>query len=100
MRKASLQLAREYTTDQYSFLNSKRIIVDSKVKTLVKISNREQEILQLICKQYTTPEIAEQLSISPRTVDGHRNRLLAKLNCRNTVGLVIYAIKNQIVDIV
>ena len=64
-----------------------------------KLSNRESEILQLICEQYKTSEIAKKLYISPRTVDGHRNNLLMKLNCRNTAGLVVYAIQNQIVKV-
>lgn len=60
---------------------------------------REKEILQLICEQYTTPEIGEKLFISPRTVDGHRNNLLSKLGCKNVAGLVAFAIQNQVVDI-
>lgn len=63
------------------------------------ISAREQEILQLICEEYTTTEIAEKLFISPRTVDGHRNNLLTKLNCRNTAGLVVIALQEELVDI-
>lgn len=64
-----------------------------------RLSSRESEILQLICEQYKTAEIAKKLYISPRTVDGHRNNLLMKLNCRNTAGLVVYAIQNQIVKV-
>ncbi len=64
-----------------------------------KLSKRELEILQLICEQYKTSEIAQKLFISPRTVDGHRNNLLIKLNCRNTAGLVVYAIQNQLIEI-
>ncbi|MFK7948788.1 MAG: LuxR C-terminal-related transcriptional regulator [Saprospiraceae bacterium] len=65
----------------------------------VKISNRELEILHLICEQYTTLEIAQKLYISPRTVDVHRNKLLNKLQCKNTVGLVVYAIQNGLIEI-
>lgn len=61
------------------------------------LTERETEILQLVCEQYTAAEIAEKLFISPRTVDGHRNNLLQKLNCRNTAGLVVYALQNQLV---
>jgi len=64
-----------------------------------QLTEREQEILQLICEQYTASEIAEKLFISPRTVDGHRNNLLQKLNCRNTAGLVVYALQNKLVSI-
>ncbi|NOQ71832.1 MAG: response regulator [Crocinitomix sp.] len=63
------------------------------------LTTREKEILQLICEQYTAPEIAEKLFISPRTVDGHRNNLLSKLDCKNVAGLVVLALQYQIVDI-
>lgn len=60
------------------------------------LTPREIEILQLICKQYTSSEIADILSISSRTVDGHRNNLLEKTNTKNIAGLVVYAIQNEI----
>lgn len=60
------------------------------------LSPREIEILQLICQQKTTSEIAEQLFLSPRTVEGHRNNLLLKTESRNIAGLVVYAIQNEI----
>lgn len=64
----------------------------------VKLTNRELEILMLICEEKTTNEIAVQLFISPRTVEGHRNNLLDKTGAKNTAGLVLYAVKNKIVD--
>ena len=60
------------------------------------LSPREIEILQLICQQKTTAEIAEELFLSPRTVEGHRNNLLLKTESRNIAGLVVYAIQNEI----
>ncbi|MGE6356777.1 response regulator [Flavobacterium sp. NPDC079362] len=60
------------------------------------LSPREVEILQLICQQKTTTEIAEHLYLSPRTVEGHRNNLLLKTESRNIAGLVVYAIQNEI----
>jgi DNA-binding NarL/FixJ family response regulator len=62
------------------------------------ITSREKEIIQLICKEFTTPEIAQKLFISERTVDGHRNNLLLKTGCRNTAGLVLFAIKHNLFD--
>ena len=55
--------------------NGKKIRSDLDKKLL---SKRELEVLELICSEYTTSEIAEKLFISPRTVDGHRNNLIAK----------------------
>jgi DNA-binding NarL/FixJ family response regulator len=64
-----------------------------------EVTNREKETLQLICKEFTTPGIAEKLFISEHTVDGHRNNLLMKTGCRNTAGLVLFAIKYNLFDI-
>ena len=60
----------------------------------IELTAREKEVLQLICAEYTTQEIADKLYISNRTVEGHRNNMLSKLGCRNTAGLVVYAIQN------
>lgn len=63
------------------------------------ITEREKEIIALICQQYTAQEIADKLFIAKRTVEGHKNRLLSKIGVKNTAGLVIYAIQKQLVDI-
>lgn len=63
------------------------------------LSEREKEVLALICQEYTAKEIGEKLFISFRTVEGHRKNLISKLNVRNTAGLVVLAIKNEIVKI-
>lgn len=65
----------------------------------VELTEREKEILLLLCKELTNIEIGEQLFLSPRTVEGHRNHLLAKTGCKNTAGLVIFAIKYHIFNI-
>jgi DNA-binding NarL/FixJ family response regulator len=64
------------------------------------LTAREQEILRLICDQCTTPEIANKLFISERTVDGHRNNLLQKTGCRNVAGLAVFAIQNGFYKVV
>ena len=61
------------------------------------LSPREIEVLKLICTQKSTVEIAEQLFISPRTVEGHRNNLLLKTDSRNIAGLVVYAVQNDFI---
>jgi len=65
----------------------------------VEITRREEEVLQLVCQQYTAEEIAEKLFISVKTVNGHRNNLLQKTGSRNVTGLVMYAVKNGIVEL-
>lgn len=62
----------------------------------VDITKREKEVLQLICKELSNAEIAQQLFLSTRTVEGHRNNLILKTGCKNTVGLVLFAVKNDI----
>ena len=65
----------------------------SKIVDLVVLTSREKEILSLICEQKTNKEIGQELFISTRTVEGHRNKLLDKTNSKNTAGLIIYAIE-------
>lgn len=76
--------------------SGKRIKSDLDTKLL---SKREIDVLELICEQYTTSEIAEKLFISPRTVEGHRNNLLLKTQSKNVAGLVIYGIQKKLIEI-
>ncbi len=64
-----------------------------------ELSERETEILILICQGMSNQEMADQLFISKRTVDKHRANILEKSQCKNTAQLVMYAIKNQLVEI-
>lgn len=57
-------------------------------------SERELEVLKLICNEQTNAEIGQQIFLSPRSVEGIRQRLIDKVGVRNTVGLVIFAVKN------
>jgi DNA-binding NarL/FixJ family response regulator len=78
-------------------LDQKRL---QKLRTdAVKLSTRELEVLKLICDGFSNAEIAEQLFISHRTVDRHRANLLSKTGCKNSTSLVMYAVKNKIVEI-
>lgn len=63
----------------------------------VDLTDRELEVLKLICKELTASEIASELMVSPRTVEGYRTRLLDKTGAKNLAGLVVFAFKNQIV---
>lgn len=69
-------------------------------KSEIQLSKRELEVLQLTCMQYTAEEIADKLFISVKTVNGHRINLLQKTGSRNVTGLVIYAVKNQILKVI
>jgi DNA-binding NarL/FixJ family response regulator len=65
----------------------------------VDLSDRETEIITLICQSLSTEEIAEKLFISTETVKKHRNNIFTKIGCKNVAGLIIFAIKNNIVEI-
>jgi DNA-binding NarL/FixJ family response regulator len=62
------------------------------------LNDREKEIIELICLQYSTNEIADKLFLSPRTVEGYRNSLMKKTSTKNLAGLVVFAIQNGIID--
>ncbi|MCF8379536.1 MAG: response regulator transcription factor [Bacteroidales bacterium] len=68
-------------------------------KNLLNLSERELEILNLICKGYTNKELAEKLFVSLRTIESSKSRLMEKTNTRNNAGLIIWAIKNKIVTV-
>jgi DNA-binding NarL/FixJ family response regulator len=63
------------------------------------LSKREKEILFKICEGLSNQEIAESLFISKRTVDKHRANLLGKTNSKNTASLILFAIKNKLIEI-
>jgi DNA-binding NarL/FixJ family response regulator len=66
------------------------------VEVAVKLNPKDIEIISLIVKQYTTKEIAEQLGVSLRTLENQRNAIIKKVGVKNTAGLVVYAVKNDL----
>ncbi|NNE26336.1 MAG: response regulator transcription factor [Saprospiraceae bacterium] len=68
----------------------------SKVECL---SDREIEILKLICEQKTAKEIGAELFITQRTVEGHKNNLFAKSGAKNMAGLVLFAVQNGLINL-
>lgn len=68
------------------------------VRHLFTLNDRELEFLRLVCTEYTYKEIAVQMYLSPRTIDGYRDSLFEKLNVKTRIGLVMYAIRNGIVS--
>ncbi len=72
---------------------------DTKVpdaQIVAELSEREKEVLTLLCQGYSSSKIAERLFISFRTVDGHRRRLLEKTGVGNSVSLALFAIRNHL----
>lgn len=64
----------------------------------IDLTEREQEVLKLICEEKTAAEIGKEIFLSPRSVEGIRQRLIEKIGVRNTAGLVMFAVKNGVVD--
>ncbi|WP_292009104.1 response regulator transcription factor [Chryseobacterium sp.] len=63
------------------------------------LTEREVDVLKLLCQQLSTKEIADKLFISPKTVETHKTNLIIKTSVKNTAGLIIYAVQNEIVDV-
>ena len=64
----------------------------------VILSDREKEVLTLVCMEFTASEIAPKMNISARTVEAIKDRLMERFGVKNSVGLVFYAMKNQLID--
>lgn len=65
-------------------------------KKEIKLSKRENEVLELICAGYSNIEIAAKLGISKRTIEGHRSSLISKTGAKNSIHLVLFAMKHNI----
>ena len=71
----------------------------SELKQLIQLNERETDFLKYICTELTYKEIADKMSLSPRTIDGYRDALFEKLHVKTRVGLVMYAIKYGVVQV-
>jgi DNA-binding NarL/FixJ family response regulator len=83
-------------------VNFTKDVVSKKFKEkeeLPEFSRRELEVLQSICKGYSNAKIGEELFISDRTVERHKTNLISKTNTANTINLILFAIKHNLVDI-
>ena len=72
---------------------------DNGLKSLIQLNDRETDFLKYACTEMTYKEIADKMFVSPRTIDGYRDALFEKLHVKTRVGLVMYAIKNGVVNI-
>jgi DNA-binding NarL/FixJ family response regulator len=64
----------------------------------VELTERELEVLKMVCEEKTATEIGKEIFLSPRSVEGIRQRLIEKIGVRNTAGLVMFAYKSGIVN--
>ena len=70
--------------------------LSSKGKEEIVLKEREITFMKYACSELTYKEVADKMCLSPKTIDGYRDVLFTKLNVKNRVGLVMYAIKNKI----
>ncbi|PKH50341.1 DNA-binding response regulator [Tenacibaculum sp. Bg11-29] len=89
-----------FTTEQVAVLRNQISHKTPKqyANTKETLSTREIDVLQLICQQLTAKQIAEKLFVTTKTIEAHKSNLLLKTGVKNTAGLIIYAIQNQLVD--
>lgn len=64
----------------------------------IVLSDKEKEVLTLVCMEFTAAEIAQKMEISARTVEAIKDRLMERFGVKNSVGLVFFAMKNQLID--
>jgi len=76
-----------------------KLIKNKPEEGAIDLTPREREVLELICKGYSNLQISEELFISQRTVERHRSSLLFKTDSKNSISLVVFAIKNNLVKI-
>ena len=98
VHKGNSYFSKDVTQTIMKGLMKHRKNSSSNKKFFPKISRREKEVLKLIIEEFTTQEIAGKLFISLKTVESHRSSLLAKLNARNSAGLVRITLENKILD--
>src|SRR5665647_1040763 len=76
-----------------------RLIRSKQTPANINLTHREQEILELICQGLGTAEISARLFLSDRTIENHKANLFAKTGCKNSLSLVIFAIKNNLISL-
>lgn len=94
-----LQGERFFSDDVMKELLSPPMMVNEEadLQDLKALSARELEVVRLIAQEYSSPEIAERLFISPGTVENHRHNILQKLGVKNSIGIIKYAIKYRLI---
>lgn len=82
------------------FLSAAKKLLPGKSKKLnIKLSDREREVLKLICLGQSNQEIADSLELSSHTVDAHRKHLLSKIGARNTASMITISIQEGLVNL-
>ena len=90
--------APEVTQRVMESMTGSAITPKKRLTVEIELSDREKEVLKLIMDEKTNQEIADELFISIRTVEGHKRSMLGKTGCKNVVGLTMYAIEHNLIE--
>lgn len=88
-----------YHTDLVTNALMKSLNEENTIEKEYELKESEIKFIKLACEEKTYKEIADEMKLSPKTVDGYRQQIFDKLNIKNRTGLVIFALKNKIIEI-
>jgi DNA-binding NarL/FixJ family response regulator len=97
----SLKNNELYFNDEVSKLVLRKLVKKEHIKRIginKNLTEKEKEIIRLICHEFTTKEIADKLFLSERTIETHRQNIFEKTRSKNAVGLAVYAMRTGIVE--
>lgn len=92
-------ISTELVNKLISVFRDNEAIKEKVQEDLISFSEREIEVLSLVCQGLSTKEIADRLFISSRTVEKHRANLMTKTNAKNIIEVIIYAVKHKLIDL-
>jgi DNA-binding NarL/FixJ family response regulator len=100
LERAIVQVhAKGYYNGDAANINFRRLLQAQADATTLNITEREKQFLQLACSDLTYKQIAAQMQLSERTIDGYRESLFGKLKVQSRVGLALEAIRRQLVEL-
>jgi DNA-binding NarL/FixJ family response regulator len=95
---AEIQQKGYYNGDYYN-VNHRRLINHGEKRAAMQITDRERDFLQLSCSDLTYKQIAAQMHLSERTIDGYRESIFEKFKVQSRTGMVLEAVKRQLVEL-
>ncbi|MCU4157853.1 response regulator transcription factor [Carboxylicivirga sp. A043] len=99
VNKGNTFFSDEFLKSLASTLKDEQETLELESSSGVFLNESEQQLLTLICRGYTNKELAESMYLSVKTIESHKTKLLRKTGTRNNAGLIVWAIKNNKVDI-
>lgn len=88
-----------YLDERTAAIMMKGSLKKNSLKSNLILNQKETEILKLVCGEHTTKEIGEMMSLSHRTIEAHKLKIQEKIGARNVVGMVLYAMKNNLLPL-